>query len=92
MPFLKILVPIDTARSCHPAGNRPLKRRQPILIGRPQAVRRPPASEAADRAQLDRDIAAIEKASAALRRADPAMETWTDAPATAMQKPRPVWL
>jgi hypothetical protein len=47
---------------------------------------------AADRAQLDRDIAAIEKASAALRRADPAMETWTDAPPAAMQKPRPVWL
>jgi hypothetical protein len=47
---------------------------------------------AADRAQLDRDIAAIEKASAALRRADPAMETWTDAPPATMQKPRPVWL
>jgi hypothetical protein len=47
---------------------------------------------AADRAQLDRDIAAIEKASAALRRADPAMETWTDARPAAMQKPRPVWL
>jgi len=47
---------------------------------------------AADRAQLDRDIAAIEKASAALRRADPAMETWTDTPPPVMQKPRPVWL
>ena len=46
----------------------------------------------ADRAQLDRDIAAIEKASAALRRADPAMETWTDAPPVSVQKPRPVWL
>jgi hypothetical protein len=50
------------------------------------------AVAAADRAQLDRDIAAIEKASAALRRADPAMETWTDAPPVVMQKPRPVWL
>jgi hypothetical protein len=47
---------------------------------------------AADRAQLDRDIAAIERASAALRRAEPALESWTDAPATVMQKPRPVWL
>ncbi|MDE2284474.1 MAG: hypothetical protein KGK33_07660 [Hyphomicrobiales bacterium] len=50
------------------------------------------AVAAADRAQLDRDIAAIEKASAALRRADPAMETWTDASPVVMQKPRPVWL
>ncbi|HUZ30958.1 MAG TPA: hypothetical protein VMV19_02445 [Xanthobacteraceae bacterium] len=47
---------------------------------------------AVDRAQLNRDIAAIEKASATLRRADPAMETWTDAPPVVMQKPRPVWL
>jgi hypothetical protein len=47
---------------------------------------------AADRAQLDRDIAAIERASAALRRAEPALESWTDAPAMVMQKPRPVWL
>jgi len=48
---------------------------------------------AADRAQLAREIAAIERASAALRRAEPALESWTDAPpATAMQKPRPVWL
>ena len=47
---------------------------------------------AADRAQLDRDIAAIERASAALRRAEPALESWTVAPAMVMQKPRPVGL
>jgi len=46
----------------------------------------------AARDQLDRDIAAIERAAAALRRADPALEVWTDPPPPTMQKPRPVWL
>jgi hypothetical protein len=47
---------------------------------------------AADRDQLEREIAAIERASAALRRADPELETWTDMAATAAHQPRPVWL
>jgi len=47
---------------------------------------------AADRAQLERDIAAIERASAALRRAEPELESWIDPPAATMQKPRPLWL
>jgi hypothetical protein len=51
--------------------------------------------------QLARDFAEIERVSAALRKAEPALETWTDAPAdalrddvpaAAMRKPRPVWL
>ena len=51
--------------------------------------------------QLARDIAEIERASAALRKAEPALETWTEtpagswsdeAPAAALRKPRPVWL
>ena len=47
--------------------------------------------------QLARDIAEIERATAALRKAEPALETWTaswsgDAPAMATRKPRPVWL
>lgn len=51
--------------------------------------------------QLARDLAEIERASAALRKAEPALETWTDmpvgnwaddAPAAALRKPRPVWL
>jgi hypothetical protein len=46
----------------------------------------------ADREQLEREVAAIERASAALRRAEPQLESWTDFPATAVQKPRPVWL
>jgi hypothetical protein len=47
--------------------------------------------------QLARDIADIERASAALRRAQPGLEAWTE-PATdersagAMRKPRPLWL
>jgi len=51
--------------------------------------------------QLAHDIAEIERASAALRRAEPALETWADTPTdtwsddalvAALPKPRPVWL
>jgi hypothetical protein len=42
--------------------------------------------------QLARDIAEIERAAAALRRAEPALESWTNAPLHASSKPRPVWL
>ena len=47
--------------------------------------------------QLARDLADIERASAALRRAQPALEAWSgpqtdDRAAHAMRKPRPVWL
>jgi len=41
--------------------------------------------------QLARDIAEIERATAALRRAEPALETWRDAPAPMLGQPRPVW-
>lgn len=61
---------------------------EPVLAREPAAD----AVTAADRAQLQRDIAAIERASAALRRADPAMESWSDTPAPATPKARPVWL
>jgi hypothetical protein len=47
---------------------------------------------AADRDQFERDIAAIERASATLRRAEPELESWIDPPAAAMHKPRPLWL
>jgi hypothetical protein len=46
---------------------------------------------AADRDHLEREIAAIERASAALRRAEPGLESWTDLPAPTMHKPRPIW-
>jgi hypothetical protein len=44
------------------------------------------------REQLARDIAEIEHATAALRKADPGLESWTDLPAAAAGNPRPVWL
>ena len=47
---------------------------------------------AIDRVQFELEVAAIERASAALRIADPALESWTDLPATAPHKPRPAWL
>jgi hypothetical protein len=60
---------------------------------------RPPAAAdtigsltTADREQLEREIAAIERASAALRRAEPQLESWIDLPAPNVEKPRPVWL
>jgi hypothetical protein len=47
--------------------------------------------------QLARDLADIERAAEALRRAQPALEDWSspragDRPPVAMRKPRPVWL
>lgn len=47
--------------------------------------------------QIARDIAEIERATAALRKAEPALETWTapwpaDTPAGTPRKLRPVWL
>ena len=44
------------------------------------------------RDQLAREVADIEIATAALRRAEPALESWTKAPASSGGKPRPVWL
>ena len=45
----------------------------------------------AAREQLARDIADIEKATVALRRAEPGLETWIKPPA-ATANPRPLWL
>ena len=47
---------------------------------------------AAERDQLARDIAAIERASADLRKAEPALVSWVDVPASSAQAPRPIWL
>jgi hypothetical protein len=47
---------------------------------------------AADRDHLERELAAIERAAAALRRAEPELESWIDMPAPTMEKPRPIWL
>jgi hypothetical protein len=47
---------------------------------------------AADRDHLEREIAAIERAAAALRRAEPGLESWTDMPPATTPKPRPIWL
>jgi hypothetical protein len=44
------------------------------------------------RDQLAREVAEIEAATAVLRRAEPALESWTKAPANSGGKPRPVWL
>jgi len=44
------------------------------------------------RDQLAREVADIEAATATLRKAEPALESWTKAPANTGGKPRPVWL
>ena len=44
------------------------------------------------RDQLAREVADIEAATAVLRRAEPALESWTKAPVNTGGKPRPVWL
>ncbi len=47
---------------------------------------------AAERDQLARDMAEIERAAAALRKAQPELESWTGPSTPAIGKPRPVWL
>jgi hypothetical protein len=46
---------------------------------------------AMDDDQFSRDIAAIERASAALRRAEPALRSWAEQPSIA-GAPQPLWL
>jgi hypothetical protein len=46
---------------------------------------------AADDDQFNRDIAAIERASVVLRRAEPALRSWAETP-TSLKSPRPLWL
>ena len=45
-----------------------------------------------EREQLARDIADIERATVALRRAAPALQSWAESNPAAQPKPRPVWL
>ncbi len=42
--------------------------------------------------EVARELADIERATAALRRGEPALESWTDVPRSPSRKPRPVWL
>jgi hypothetical protein len=50
-------------------------------------------TDPAVRDQLARDFAEIEAATAALRKAEPALESWTKTEETTVApKPRPVWL
>lgn len=50
------------------------------------------ASARADRDQLAREIADIERAILALRKAEPRLQPWTKPQATGPDNPRPVWL
>lgn len=45
---------------------------------------------ATDGVQFERDIAAIDRAIATLRRAEPALQSWAE-PAPALSSPRPLW-
>jgi hypothetical protein len=72
-----------------------------IELRRSEAAQRNPGNEGAgdvallaqtEREQLARDIAEIERATVALRQAEPALESWTDPPPTSARTPRPVWL
>jgi hypothetical protein len=73
-----------------------------VLIENMETVRHSTSPEAAadagalaqiDREQLARDIAEIENATAALRKGEPALESWTNPSPTAIQNPpRPLWI
>ena len=62
-------------------------------MSKPLGDNDPDLLAARDREQLARDIAAIERASAALRKAAPELQSWREPPAATTQyKSRPVWL
>jgi hypothetical protein len=78
--------------SVHPidAGIVPL---EPVRGGDANPVEDNAPTDPVVRDQLARDLADIEAATAALRKAEPGLESWTkiEEPAIA-PKPRPVWL
>jgi hypothetical protein len=69
------------------------RRRDAVLPGDADEIAEDTAALARSvRDQLAREVAEIEIATAALREAEPALESWTTAPAAMSRKPRPVWL
>jgi hypothetical protein len=86
----------DSRPSGNPGGDAvliELRKSQTDRRSAPDARAAAALSAMTEQQQLARDIDDIERASAALRRAEPALESWTDPPpATTAQKPRPVWL
>jgi hypothetical protein len=83
-----VFPPDDGAGSVSDRAQEPEARRE---VG-PAEVDDSGLLAAADREHLEREIAAIERAADALRRADPELETWSDVPPATMHKPRPIWL
>jgi hypothetical protein len=83
-------------------GARPSPRSDEAILIEPrdlESVRRALARESAagglaqfERDQLARDIADIESATAALQRAEPALESWSRPQTPAVAKTRPLWL
>jgi hypothetical protein len=81
-------------------GARPSNRRDEAILIEPrdlQSVRQ--AHDGAggalaqfERDQLARDIADIENATAALQRAEPALESWSKPQTPAVAKTRPLWM
>jgi hypothetical protein len=72
--------------------------KQPVgLLGSDGAARDSAADEAPGLNVRDEDAAAMSDdsgllAAAALRRAEPGLESWTDMPPATTPKPRPIWL
>jgi hypothetical protein len=85
----------------HDLGARPSNHHDESILIEPrdlESARRALAQQSAagpladfERDQLARDIADIESATAALRRAEPALQSWTKPQALAVAKPRPLW-
>jgi hypothetical protein len=87
----------------HDLGARPSHHPDAAIVIEPRdlenarrALARADARDAAlaqfERDQLARDIADIESATAVLRRAEPALQSWTRPRAPALPKSRPLWL
>ena len=83
-------------------GARPSNRRDEAILIEPrdlQSARQALAHDGAggtlaqfERDQLARDIADIENATAALQRAEPALESWSKPQTPAAAKTRPLWM
>lgn len=82
--------------SPHPNGDailiepRGLELARPDLVG--DGIENPAVLEHFVKEQLDRDIADIEQATEALRRAEPALQSWVKPATPAVAASRPLWL
>jgi hypothetical protein len=88
--FGPISTPDNVTEKAHAEESQELASAPPLAAS--EADNHAAVLAATERDQLARDMAEIERAAAALRKAQPDLESWTGPPTPAVGKPRPVWL